>query len=222
MNDAVEGLDVDLPDLESVLPFLGLFTLVILLPEELDRLQLVTHHLPNLSILDGSQFISAPTDTLPDAPGVARIFDVLAITDTLPEKYCRIPLSPYHIEFTHQRYWRLPAKPEVALMMLMERIRGVTDTGCEEINHARLIYGILLINKAGVDVMRLPSGGKRTAEDHVDDEPPHKQARGETSEDSAVEKGKSGLRTKAARRTAKSPRPSPRRKKARRLGRLKI
>jgi hypothetical protein len=191
LNDAVEGADVDLPDPKSILPFLDLYTLVVLLPDELDRFQLVTHHLPELSVLHGSQFIPAPAETLPDGPGVARIFDVLALSDTLPEKFFGIPLSPHHTEYTHQRYWRLPARPEVVLTMLMERIRHVTGPSCEEIKHARVIYGILLINITGVDItLRLPGGGKRTSDEAHDEEPPYKQSRGGAGDDSAVSKGK--------------------------------
>jgi len=209
LTDAVK--DVDLPNPKSILPFLDLYTLVILLPDELERFQLVTRHLPELSVLDGNRFIPAPANTSPDGPGVARIFDVLAIDDILPEKICGIPLSPHHSEYTHRRYWRLPAKPEVMLTILMERIRHVTDPSCEEINHAQQIFGILLINKTGVDVIRLPSGTKRTSDNAHDGEPPKKQSR--SANKTAVDRGKSALRAKRAQKNAKSasPHPGPRR-----------
>ena len=163
LNDAQQGRKVDLPNVQSVLPFLGLYSLVILLPTELDRLHIISHHLPALSILQDDGFVLAPPDTEPDAPGAARIFDALSMTEKQPETKSavsyQIPLSAAHAEFAHRRYWRVPAKPEVMLMMLLERIRHVTESACEEVNHARVICGILMINKAGVEVSRRPSEG---------------------------------------------------------------
>lgn len=211
-DDAVQGIDVDLPDIQSILPFLGLFTLVTLSPDELNGSEIPVHHQPDLSMLDGSRFISAPADTLPDAPGAARIFDVLAISDDLPKAYYSIPLSPKHFEFTHQRYWRIPAKPEVVLMMLMDRIMRVPESGCEEIRYARVIYCILHLNKSGVHEIRLPSGKKRTPEDRDDDEPPHKFSRGG---DVIVPKSRPKRKAVAARILPSSPRPGPRPRKTR-------
>jgi len=175
-----------LPDPKSILPFLGLNTLVVLLPDELQGAQLITHHLPGLSILDKNQFIPAPADTLPDTPGVARIFDVLAIPDKLPETHKEIPLLPHHAEYTHQRYWRLPVQPEVVLTIFMERIIHTLSPHCEEINQARHIYGLLLINLS--EASRLPSGRKRTSDNPHDDEPPHKQSRGRGASDKTSER----------------------------------
>jgi hypothetical protein len=220
LREADQDNDVNLPKFNSILPFLGLFTLVILAPNQLNGVKIAAHHLPDLSMLHGDQFMPAPADTLPDAPDVARIFDVLAISDGVDTPTYSIPLLPDHAEFTHQRYWRVPARPEVMLMILMDRIRHVTDPGCEEIKHARIIYCILNLNKVGVHEIRVASGSKRTSEDHDDDKPPRKLSRGGTSGQSMVEGGKSGSRAKGARKMARS-RPISSRRPQRTL-RLKI
>jgi hypothetical protein len=204
LREADQSDDTNLPNFNSILPFLGLFTLVILAPNQLNGVKIAAHHLPDLSILQGDQFIPAPADMSPDAPDVARIFDVLAIPDGVDAPTYSIPLLPDHAEFTHQRYWRVPARPEVMLMILMERIRHVTDPGCEEIKHARIIYCILNLNKVGVHEISVSSGSKRTSEDHDDDKPPRKLSRGGTSGESMMEQGKSGSKAKGARNMARS------------------
>lgn len=186
--------------------------MVTLSPDELNGSEIPAHHQPDLSVLEGSQFISAPADTLPNAPGAARIFDVLAISDDLPKTYYSIPLSPQHAEFTHQRYWRIPVKPEVVLMMLMDRIMRVPESGCDEIKQARVIYCILHLNKSGVHEIRLPNGKKRSSEDRDDDEPPHKLSRGG---DIIVPKSRSRRKGVTARILPSSPRLGPRPRKAR-------
>jgi hypothetical protein len=190
LNDALEGLDVDLPDMTSILPFLGLYTLVVLLPDKLTGSEIPAHHPPDLFILDGSQFVPAPADTLPNAPGVARIFDVSVISDELPKAFYTIPLSPKHAEFTQQRYWRVPAKPEVILMMLMEQIRGVTEPSCEEIKFARVIYCTLHLQKIGEHEVNPTNSKKRMSEDD-NNERPHKVSR---TGELPPTKGRSGLR----------------------------
>lgn len=212
LNDAVQGIDVDLPDATSILPFLNLFTLVILLPNELKESssEIPAYNLPGLFVLNGNKFVAAPADTLPDAPGVARIFDVLAISDDLSKSSCVIPLSSEYAEFTHQRYWRVPVKPEVLLMMLMNRAIHTPECDCEEVKDARIIYCILFLNQTGVHEIRLSAGKKRTSEDRDDDEPPHKHPRG----DPTAGKRTSRRMVKAA-KTINNPRPGPRPKKTR-------
>jgi hypothetical protein len=108
--DARGGCSVDLPDPTAVLPYLGLFTLVILTPEKVKGHEIATTHLPNLSILSNGNFIAVP-DASPTAPNVARIFDVLAtIRANPPKQRGHIPLSPQDPEFRQQRYWRLTTK----------------------------------------------------------------------------------------------------------------
>jgi len=215
LNKAAQGNKINLPKLDSIRPFLDLFTLVILSPEELSGHDIAAHHMPELSIVEGDKFVPAPTDTLPDAPGVARIFDVLAISDKRAKTYL-IPLSPEHAEFPHQRYWRLPAsvRPEVVLMLLMERIRWVTGPVCDEIKHARAIYCILYLNATGAHEIRIPSSRKRTSGEQNDNDTPPCD---ETGPESAQEDGRSGQTVKRTRKTAQSPGPQ-----ARKIRRLKI
>jgi hypothetical protein len=198
LSDAVQGIEVDLPDMRPILPFIGLYTLVVLLPDELSGSEIPAHRPPDLFVLDDNRFISAPADTLHDAPGVVRIFDVSVMPDELTKTYYTIPLSPEHAEYAQPRYWRVPAKPEVILMILMERIIHVTESGCEEINHARVIYCILQLHKVGVNEIR---GRKRVSDNDNDGEP-------------VAKKGKSGLKLRIpARNIAARPGPRPRKKR---------
>jgi hypothetical protein len=212
-HDALQGIDVDLPNLEPILPFVGLYTLVALSPQKLKGYDIPAHHLPEPLILDGDQFISVPVDTSPDPSTVVRIFDVSIISDELPKTYYSIPLSPEHTGFTQQRYWRVPAKPEVILMMLMERIRRVTESNCEEINHARVIYCILHLHKAGVHDIGPRLSRKRLSEKDSDEssskltraiEPPAKKSRYR-------------LRERTPSKTITNPRPCPRPRKKLRI-----
>jgi hypothetical protein len=100
--DARGGCSVDLPDPTTVLPYLGLFTLVILTLENVKGHEIATTHLPNLSILFNGNFI----DASPTTPNVACIFDVLAIIHAnLSKQRGCIPLSPQDPEFQQRQYW---------------------------------------------------------------------------------------------------------------------
>jgi hypothetical protein len=105
LKDAAQGITVELPNTASVLPFLNLYTLVALSPEQLGGHVINTPYAPDLWVLkDGWSHAQKP----PGAKGVARIYDVSAI----PNKHqtpSRIPLPPMQ-DFTHQHYWRLPAR----------------------------------------------------------------------------------------------------------------
>jgi hypothetical protein len=204
---------VDLPGIEPILPYLGLYTLVILLPNKLDGSEIPAHHRPDLFVLDGNRFISAPPNTLPDASGVARIFDVSVISDELPKAYYTIPLSPKHAAFTQQRYWRVPAKPEVILTMLMDRIRGVTETSCEEINRARIIYCKLLLHKVRMHGIA-PQNGKKRISESDNDERPHKLSRGG---EPPTNEGRYRLRVRPPAQNTANPRSGPRPPKKLRL-----
>lgn len=210
LNHALQGIDVDLPDPKPILPFLGLYTLVMLSPQDLYGSEIPAHHPPALFVLEGAQFVSAPADTSPEAAVVARIFDVSAISDELPKTYYTIPLSPEHAGFSQQRYWRVPAKPEVILMMLMERIIHVTESNCEEINQARIIYCFLHLHKGGIHEIRAPIGKKRLSETD-NDQPQHNLPR------PPMKKGRYGLRVRSPAQKATIPRPGPPPRKARRL-----
>lgn len=139
---------IDLPDPTPILPYLGLYTLVILKPDELRRLQLITPHLPGLSILQGANFVSAPPDTSPDAPNTARIFDVVHAPPNGPDDILgRIPLSNIYPSFTEKRYWRIPVQFEVILSMFLQHVSHITITDSEEIRNAQVIRSTILLRK---------------------------------------------------------------------------
>jgi hypothetical protein len=154
--EASRGTSVDLPDPNAILPYLDLFSLVVLTPDDLKGHILLTPHLPDLSILQNNRFIAAPANMLPTAPNVARIFDVVAVIDARPlRQFGHIPLSPEDPAFRHKRYWRLPTKIGPILAALVDRVRYIVD-GCEEIVVARQIHSILILNLDGIPVPRPP------------------------------------------------------------------
>lgn len=213
MDDAQQGKEVDLPNVKSVLPFLGLYSLVVVHPTELHKLQILAHHLPALSVLQNGQFVLAPPDMQPDAPDAVRIFDVLAMTDTMEVPLAptaasapasnQIPLSPHDAGFAHKRYWRVPAQAGVMLMMLLEGTRYLTSSAYEEVNYAHMIEGILKINTAGWEVSLRR---RRKADDeHPSDEPPRKTRRKKEKDSQAVAGS-----AKTTRRSSAGPGPARR------------
>jgi len=114
--------DVALPDVTPILPYLGLFSIVVLRPRDTAGCSILTPHLPALSILQNNQFVPAPDGTSPADQNAARIIDVQAITTDPPESLGMIPLSPTAAEFAHRRYWRLPVNTGGVLATLIPRL----------------------------------------------------------------------------------------------------
>jgi hypothetical protein len=155
------GNDVDLPNPTSILPYLGLFTIVLLKPSEVVGCVINTSHLPTLSVIRNNRFERAPIGTSPADPKAARIFDSLALAGTTPPMSLGyIPLSPQHPEFSERRYWRLPLQIEAVLSGLMDRV-GKLPYECEEINLVQNITDVLSLRRRGVriprDIIREPS-----------------------------------------------------------------
>jgi hypothetical protein len=82
--DALNGIPGELPDLEAVFPYIGLFTLVTINPTETAGSTIITPYLPSLSIIRGAKFVVAPDNTSATAENVARIFEPLAVDDDTP------------------------------------------------------------------------------------------------------------------------------------------
>jgi hypothetical protein len=143
----VDGHPVDLPDPTSVLPYIGLYTLVPLEPKKFYGLQRLTPLLPGLSIISGHQFVPAPPETQASGPNVARIFDAMSLTTS--ETLSRIPFSPLHLELEEQYYWRLPVKPEVVFLRLMGHVVSL-DSDCKEIVLTQAIQNLLMLFKSNL------------------------------------------------------------------------
>lgn len=122
------GNPVALPNLRiTLLPYLGLFPLVILRPDDLLGLRISTQHLPELSILHNHQFEAAPNETSPVGGNVAWIFDVLAVSaNSPPMSRGVVPVPPEDLEFEQQRYWRLLVNIGAVLAVLLSRV-GLDD-----------------------------------------------------------------------------------------------
>ncbi|KIM43652.1 hypothetical protein M413DRAFT_25981 [Hebeloma cylindrosporum] len=134
--------DFALPDPTSILPYLELFTVVTLRPEDVIGCHLLTPHLPRLSIVKNDEFEFAPKGTSRMDQGVVRIFDAfkLAMADNPPPMSLGIiPLSGE----TPQCYWRLPVKIEVVLAALVHRV-GMRVYKAEELRKTQHILGIFM------------------------------------------------------------------------------
>lgn len=179
--------------------------MVILSPEDLKEPEIKAYHAPDLFVPENGGFISASAETLPG--DAVAIFDVSAITDK-PTTYT-IPLTAEHAGFHQQRYWRVPVKQEVMLMMIIERMTYVTETSCEEIEQARIIYSLLLLHKCRIDDIG-PSAGKKRVLKKDKDEPLQKQPH-------PSKKSKYELRARGTTQKTMTSRPGPLPPKKRRL-----
>ena len=187
---------------KTLLPYVGLCTLVSLLPEDLDGHNIKSikaGHQPDLSVVRGRNFIPAPQSTMPGAKDTARIFDILQVPDDPPETSYAIPLSPRHTEYLHHRYWRLPTgvEPGVLLVSLMKCIPLLTRSTSKEIEYAHRIYIELRNIEAGISLIGGRIDRKRTAEDRNDDRPRKKLSYDKTGKKSVLEKGSSAGKGKA-------------------------
>ncbi|KAM6501410.1 hypothetical protein JOM56_004424 [Amanita muscaria] len=146
---AMAGDEVALPDPTPILPYLGLFTIVSLRPDDLLGCTITTTHLPELSHLQDNRFSPAPHGTSPADQNVAQIFDVLDIAaGSPPMSLGDIPLSPEHPQFQRQRYWRLPVTIEVVLAVLIERA-GAGINEIPGIKTAKAIASIINLKSIG-------------------------------------------------------------------------
>jgi len=138
------GETVELPDINPILPYLGLFTAVTLQPDNVTEFSILMPYLPSVSTIQGSTFTEAPSNILPTAENAARIFHPMAINNNTPRRQGMIPLSPQGEGFTETRYWRLPVPAAAIFAALIERLR-FNSSQCEDVKLAVSIYGLLLI-----------------------------------------------------------------------------
>ena len=139
--DSSQGEQVELPDAKAIFPYLGLFTLVTLKPT---GSRILTTRLPSLSIMRGTKFVKAPSNTSATAKTAARIFEPLALDDNAPLSLGVIPLSPQDQAFTEKRYWRFPVPTAAIFGALIERLTyDSSSSECEDIVLAKNIRAIL-------------------------------------------------------------------------------
>jgi hypothetical protein len=120
--DASSGTSVALPDPKPILPYLGLFTLVTINPNKTAGCKIPTMYWPKLSIIQGTQFVEAPSTVSATAAKAARIFESLALDDNIPGNLGTIPLSPDDQAFEEKRYWRRPISAAAICVALIERL----------------------------------------------------------------------------------------------------
>ncbi|KIM38917.1 hypothetical protein M413DRAFT_29839 [Hebeloma cylindrosporum] len=142
--DAWNGEPVDLPDPDTIIPYIGLFSLVTLDPTTSAKFTMITPYLPSLSIIrsNDKRFRKAPANTSATATNVARILDALEIKKNTPLKVGSIPLAPGIAAFEEKRYWRIPIPAGVVFAALMVGLQYDLSE-CEDIRLAKSIVQYL-------------------------------------------------------------------------------
>ena len=153
-----------LPDPKPILPYLGLFTLVTINPTEVAGFKIPTMHLPNLSIIQGTQFVKVPSTVSATAEKVARIFEPLALDDNTPGNLGMIPLSPDDQAFEEKRYWRLPVPAVAIFAALIERL-PYDSSECVDIILANNIRDFLNLQSHGAYPPDDDAGGSDLSDD---------------------------------------------------------
>jgi hypothetical protein len=148
-----------LPDTQSIIPFLGLYSIIVVQPHKEDQYRILTGSLPRLSVLRTDGFEFAPDGTSAGDPNVVRIFDVLAFPNSpIPVVLGQIPLSPASPDFAHRHLWRLPvAFPIILTTLLCSTIAITSDI--EELQLALQIRNIIQSAKLGLPMMVSGSDG---------------------------------------------------------------
>lgn len=138
-----QGQTTELPDPTHILPYLGLYSLILPDGGERQPMELVTPFLPGRVILRKGQFTPAPEVTPDNDPRMARIFDPAAVgqIQRLRHQIGIIPLYKQDPEFDCNRYWRLPLDPGVVLVGLMSPYYTFRD--CLEGKLAKAIEDLL-------------------------------------------------------------------------------
>jgi hypothetical protein len=155
--DAKNGTEVSLSNPESVFPYLGLYTMVTLRPDEVSDTEITTSYFASLSILRGSRFINAPASTSATSAKAARIFDSSAIDNATPKCLGTVPLSPQDPGFKEQRYWRIPVPADAILAAFIERLH-LDESQCEDVKLARVIRASIEMEELADD--NAPGGSK--------------------------------------------------------------
>ena len=153
--DALDGTSVGLPNPATIIPYIGLFTLVTLDPTTATGYIMVTPYLPGLSIIRNNKFKEAPANTSATAKNVARIFDSLDIEEGTPFNFGRVPLAAGVAEFEEKHYWRIPVFAGAIFAALMAQLLNDWSE-CEDIVLARRIVAHLVLKSSGGSG---PSGG---------------------------------------------------------------
>lgn len=137
----------------SILPFLGLYSLVPLRIEELASAdaKVLTPLRPDLSIYREGHWLIAPFDeVLPDNALIARIYDAASLSPDhfLSNSFGIIPLVEEDPEFDKNHFWRLPVDLGVVLAAFLDRAIVVPDSwSTYHVRLAKSIYALLYVQK---------------------------------------------------------------------------
>lgn len=139
---------VGIPDPKSIRPYLGLLAMVTLNPVGVAGCNILTNHLPKLSVIRGRKFSIAPSNVSATAKEASRIFEPLMIDNNTPKNFGEIPLSPEDQKFHEKRYWRLPVPPGAILAALFERLQ-YDSSDSDDINQASILRDSLDLRRLG-------------------------------------------------------------------------
>lgn len=135
---------IGLPDPRSILPYLGLYTLVPLAPERLINVNFLVFSEAELSEIHNGRWTVVPPGRTPSSSTTARIHDTTALrltdrADSSPKIDLSTTARP------EQRYWRLPTRIAPMLAALLDRVAFLANSDCEEIKLAIRLRNLLLI-----------------------------------------------------------------------------
>jgi len=169
INELTTSNPQGLPDPSSILPYIGLYTIVHLKATQLRNVDFMAGYFPPPSVLRNGRWEDARTRSTSTGPNVARIFDSLAVNDSgqRPSPGL-IPLHPDHPHYSPKQYWHLPKTSLGGILSaVVLRAMNSPSTADDELEMVRALHMLLRRRRmGGVDAG--PSGP--SGEDHRENE----------------------------------------------------
>jgi hypothetical protein len=128
-----------LPDPCSIIPYMGLYAVVPLVLEVLERMDFIIFNASNPSQLRDNRWITVPPKVTPDA----LIYNAMSLSPTSP-------LQPETLDFSkvekYRRLWRLPISANTVLTTLLHNVSHLGKSDVEEVQLAIEIRSLLALN----------------------------------------------------------------------------
>jgi hypothetical protein len=151
-----------LPDPSAILPYIGLYTIVYLKPEELRDVTISTSFFPPVYILSNGLWQMAPNQTVLTGPTVAHIFDPLTVnTSRQHPSPGLIPLHSDQAQFARKQYWRLQNASLEGILSAVVFRAILNPSHTDELELAKDLHCILTHRRPlGVDAVPSGEGGE--------------------------------------------------------------
>lgn len=133
-----------IPDPQSILPYLGIYTLVALNPEKLQHTDFHVFMEPDASELCDGHWTTIALPHVTCSQITAQIHDATSLHHTDHNKGCDIELAG--MPDNEQRYWRLPTEITPILTYLLYSVANLTESNVKEIQLAIELHGLLTIH----------------------------------------------------------------------------